>query len=127
MVAEPRRYRASTDRPATLDLSVRWVDVRRIAKSHPAYRWCMERGWDSEELMSEVMVRVLARQGMASRYDPAKAGVSKYLWVCTGSIMRNLAVSVRYLGSSEEGLDDEGSVDEAPDPDGLEWVDTIEW
>ncbi len=91
--------------------------MRRIAKSHPAYRWCLEAGWDSEELMSEVMVRVLARQGMPSRYDPARAGVSKYLWTLTGSIMANLSVSRRFLGDSAPLVGASGEPDvTTPDP-----------
>lgn len=122
----PRRYVASTDRPAVLDLGERWLDVRRIAKSHPNWRWCLDAGWDAEDLVAEVMVRVLARQSMDSRYDPERAGIAKYLWTLTGSILANLAVSVRHLGN-EELLEDAWTLDTTPDPDEFDPDDTMGW
>jgi hypothetical protein len=116
MVTSPRRYRASTDRPAELDLRERWLDVRRVARSHPNWRWCIDAGWDPDDLVNEVMLRVLARQSMGSRYDPQRAGLGKYLWTLTGSILANLAVHVGHLGS-EELLEDGWTLDTQPDPD----------
>lgn len=123
---EPRRYTASVDRPETLDVGARWLDVRRVAKSHPHWRRCLRAGWDADDLVNEVMVRVLARQAMASRYDPRRAGLGKYLWTLTGSILANLAVSVRHLGS-EDLLEDGATLDTEPDPDEVDPVDGLEW
>lgn len=127
-----QRYLRSTDRPATLDLNTRWVDVRRVAKSHPAWRRCITAGWDPEDLCQEVLVRVLARQQMKSRYDPHRSCVSKYLFVVTGSILTNLSVSVRHLGSKNESLDAEGDIDryaggDDDDREGSEGVFEIPW
>jgi hypothetical protein len=61
-------------------------------------RACVEAGWEVEDLLSEVVCRVHARQAMGSRYDPARAGIGKYLHTITGSILSNLrtlGVSVR--------------------------------
>lgn len=83
-------YIRSVDRPDTLDLRERWLDVRRIARSRPEYKACIRAGWEDEDLWPEVYVRALARQDMASRYNPERACVSKYLSVLTSSILRNL-------------------------------------
>lgn len=85
-------FKRSEDRPAVLDLNTRWLDVRRIARKHPAYKQCLRAGLEQEDLDQEVMLRVLTRQqpGSASRYDPARACVSKYLTVVCGGILLNL-------------------------------------
>lgn len=104
-----RRYAPSTDRPAVLDLAERADDVRRIARSLPQWRACVAAGWDPDDLESEVLCRVVARQGMGSRYDPARAGVGKYLHLLCGSILSNLREKLRT--SEREGLTDDGSIE----------------
>lgn len=112
-VAEPRRYRLSRDRPAVLDVGKRWLDVRRVARAHPGYRRCLDVGWEREDLDAEVLVRVLARQSMPSRYDPRRAGVGKYLWVTCGGILANLADL-----AGRDVLTDDGRVEPDAYPEG---------
>lgn len=89
----PRRYRPSTDRPAVLDLGARWVDVRRISRRLPEYQACLDAGWERDDLDAELLMRVIARQrdGLASRYNPARSSVGKYLHVlCKGLLLHAL-------------------------------------
>jgi hypothetical protein len=123
---EPRRYTRSEDRPEVLDLGARWLDVRRIARTTPQWRWCIAVGWDPDDLTQELYARVLARQGMRGRYNPERACVSKYLHVLCVGILSNLAVSVRLLGHPNEVLSDDGYVD-AEGPNGLDLDDTLDW
>jgi hypothetical protein len=98
----PRLYPPSKDRPPVLDLRERWLDVRKIAKSQPEFAACVRAGWDADDLVSEVYARALARQSMASRYDPARAGVSKYLTVLCRGILLNLLDSKRRRDRHEQ-------------------------
>ena len=81
----------SKDRPEVLDVGKRYRDVKRIGRSLPQYRYCLELGWSREELDQQLLVRVHLRQSMPSRYDPTKASVSKYLVVFCRSQLLNLA------------------------------------
>ncbi|MCA9494710.1 MAG: hypothetical protein KC621_32500 [Myxococcales bacterium] len=86
-----RDYRRSTCRPPTLDVGLRFDDIRRLARRHPCWRACLAGGWTPEDLEAELAARIHARQSMGSRYDPAKASVGKYLSLLTGSILTNLS------------------------------------
>ncbi|MEQ1568815.1 MAG: hypothetical protein ABMA64_24470, partial [Myxococcota bacterium] len=86
----PRRYRRSADRPTHLHLDTRWRDVLALARSHPQYRECLRLGWDREDLDQEIVTRIAAKQDGASAYDRERAGVGKYLWTATRSIVLHL-------------------------------------
>ena len=105
-----RRWVASTDRPATLDLAARYTDVRRITRSRPVFEACVDAGWDADDLVAEVALRVHARQSMPSRYDPARGGVPKYLCLMADSILRNLLDQAQRRGRHEQvgGVDASG-------------------
>lgn len=85
-----RDYQRSEDRPPDLDLELRHEDVRRISRASSLYQACLRAGWERDDLDMELQLRVLARQGMASRYDPARGSVGKYLTLLLSSIMSNL-------------------------------------
>ncbi len=118
-------YGRSADRPPTLDLELRHLDVRRISRADPTFRACLRAGWEVDDLDAEVMLRVYARQSMPSRYDPARSCVSKYLTVLIGGILRNLLRKMRHersLPTYELDADDAGAVlapvdDTAPLPE----------
>lgn len=108
-----RRYAPSLDR--ALDLSTRWRDVLRITRSHGSlYRACVSRWPSSDDLDQEVLTRVIARQGMRSRYDPDRASVSKYLYTLTRSILMNLVDKHRASEHLDERLEQAHG---ASDPD----------
>lgn len=83
-------FKPSTDRPAVLDVRERAEDVRKIARSHGLFFRVVKAGWDEDDLDQEIFLRVLERQEMPSKYDPARAGVGRYLYLLTRSILLNL-------------------------------------
>lgn len=86
----------SKDRPAVIDFSTRRNDVISIMKSDSVWKSCLAAGYDPEDLEQDVMMRVIARQSMPSRYDPERAGLAKYLTICTRGILLNLLERYRY-------------------------------
>jgi hypothetical protein len=104
-VTAPRQdYVRSADRPAVLDLGERRSDVRRIARSLPAWAQCIRAGWDEDDLDGEVVLRLLTRQGMASRYDPERGSVSKYLHIACRGILLNALQSMQALRYEHEEI-----------------------
>lgn len=79
----------SADRPDALDLSTRWIDVRRIARSRKAWREAIDAGADPDDLDQVVMEGVLRRQQGGGKYNPKLASVASYLSVVTHSLLKN--------------------------------------
>ena len=97
----PRRSTPSTDRPAALDVAARLGDLRAIARRSPWWRRCLVAGWDEEDLDQELAVRLQHRQRpvrefrgrheySASRYDPRRSSVGKYLYTFVRSNLLQL-------------------------------------
>lgn len=94
----------SKDRPAVLDVQKRWRDVRRISRSLSQYRLCLDLGWQRAELDQELLVRVHLRQSMASRYDPTRGSVGKYLVIfCRGALLNLAKVRQRRAAHEQVG------------------------
>src|SRR5690349_9319346 len=87
-----RLFPRSNDRPATLDVGERLLDIRRLTKAMSLYQRCVRAGWDPDDLDQEILLRLHARQrpGSRSRYNPLRACVSKYICVAGRGIMLNL-------------------------------------
>ena len=135
MTAEPRLYAPSTDRPPRLDVGARLDDVRRMTLHHEhLVARCLAAGWAEEDLLQEVATRIAARQTPTteadgtvrlpkSAYDPVRAGVGKYLFTSTRTILSNLADCRRYTGSTSEQLSDDGFVEGVTEPPDLDAAD----
>lgn len=82
----PRDYQ----RPAALDLEQDLPILQRITRAHVLWGACRRAGWSADDLMSEVVCRVLARQELASRYDPERSPLGVYLTMVTRGILSNL-------------------------------------
>jgi len=64
--------------------------VRRLTASHPLFRVATGRGHDADDLIQSVFVGLLTRQQSRSRFDSARASLSKYVYLVAGSILANL-------------------------------------
>ena len=77
-------------RPPTLDLTQDLPVLQRITRAHALWGACRRAGYDADDLMSEVVARVLHRQTLPSRYDPARSPLGVYLTMVTRGILGNL-------------------------------------
>lgn len=73
----------------TLDLERRYVDCRRLIRAHPAYRGAVAAGYNREDLLQDVFLRLLSKQRGKSRYDPTRASLGKYMFQVTWSAVLN--------------------------------------
>jgi hypothetical protein len=108
----------SDDRPDTLDMGLRWNDLKRISRTLPEYRYCVSLGWAKEDLDQELLTRCYWRQGpktkkskgkivavggyWASRYDPKRGSVTKYLVTFSKGTLLNLAEKRNTLLKKEQ-------------------------
>lgn len=87
-----RAAKLGTDRPATLQLETRAHEVVKMARTHGLFYRCILEGWDEDDLIQELLLRIHQRQlpGMASRYDPTKSAWGTYVHLVTKTILMNL-------------------------------------
>ena len=99
-----RKYKRSTDRPDSLDVGERRADVLAIARTQGLWSAALHLGWEPEDLEQEVLLRIHRRQSTArSAYDPQRAGVGKYLWVSTRSVLGHIVEAAEIAPRGGQG------------------------
>jgi DNA-directed RNA polymerase specialized sigma24 family protein len=100
-----------------LDLARHHEDVRRLTWRHPLFRVAVELGHDADDVMQEVMLRLLRRQQGRSAFDVSRGSMSNYVHLSVGSIVANY---IRDHHADLEVVDheqpDEGRADLGCDP-----------
>lgn len=106
--AKGRRARErGTDRPPTLQLETRALEVVKLAKTHGLFYRCVLEGWDEDDLVQELLLRVHERQqeGKKSKYDPTKSAWGTYVFLITKTILMNL-IEVQRTKNRREDITD---------------------
>jgi len=78
-----------------LDVGAKFADIRRLTRTHPLWRVAVARGLDPDDVLQSVVLGLLTRQQGRSRYDPARASFSRYVYLVAGSVIANLLDSQR--------------------------------
>lgn len=103
---EGRRVKSlGKDRPASLELDTRASQVIKIARSHGLFYRCVLEGWDEDDLIQELLLRIHERQAMRSKYDPTKSAWGTYVYLVTKTVLMNL-IEVQRTRNRREVLTD---------------------
>lgn len=99
----------------SLDLTARYNDVRRLVLSCPAFQRAVREGMDEADLLQEILARLTARQSMASRWDPRRSSLGKYVWLFTRSVVSHLLRSHRASAMAERAVEEAGGTGDERD------------
>lgn len=103
-----------------LDIAERYDQVVSLVLSCPGFVRAVAEGMDREDLLQEVLCRLAARQRMASRWNPARADLSTYVWLFTSSCCSQQLRKHRAQAAEEPTGDGYGQAEahaEAPIPE----------